>query len=369
MKPTASSISLTDLPYDPIAAAIDHKFEEIRFTGQQAFAAHDGALASQLADQEYHSKVTHALQQKMDATERENARLLHGVQTLLSQVADLRAQTTTISGATTTTINCGSKEAWEGSNRALALVTVDITVPRAYKMQIQVLPLQTFEGASDVDTVYLFLKQLDKRIRLLHTFNDIQKIEFAISYTSGTANRWATDEWYMSCRTISWLQFVADFKKRRVSANAPVMYLRKIKDPTILSTINHVSLTTGGINLETLLKYTATLIVRKLAGQPVKPSPSTATQPSTKEGNRSTLPSYRASKKGNKVSVNAIDSTISDSESTTEAVQAIADTKPQKPRSPQYPVRRCFFCDDPTHIQVDCEAKKELMSRLKAGKV
>ncbi|RPA85729.1 hypothetical protein BJ508DRAFT_322332 [Ascobolus immersus RN42] len=39
--------------FDPMAAAIDHKFEEIRFAAAQALAAHDEALAQHVADQEY----------------------------------------------------------------------------------------------------------------------------------------------------------------------------------------------------------------------------------------------------------------------------------------------------------------------------
>ncbi|RPA85728.1 hypothetical protein BJ508DRAFT_322331 [Ascobolus immersus RN42] len=351
--------------------------------------------------------------------ERENARLLHEVKSLLDKNADLRAHTVTMSGSNTGSKPSTSWDAWDPVSLSLPTAgctssplppVVDITIPKAYKTQVQALPLQAFEGATDVETVYLYLKQLDNRVRLVRTFSDAQRIEYAISYMSGAAHRWATDDWYPKNPRATWAQFITAFKARWVPANAALvlsgklerlelkgteidrindvyratlellgfgdlskigesdqyyqMYLRKIRDPAIINTISHLSLTTGGLDLDTLLKYTATLMVRKLASQPAKVTP---TPPPGKESAR-TNPS-RPTKKAGRVSVQAIEETTAEEEKPNEQLNAVTDARTSKPRSPPFNARRCYFCEDPGHIQSECPAKKELMARLKSGKV
>ncbi|RPA74919.1 hypothetical protein BJ508DRAFT_332579 [Ascobolus immersus RN42] len=413
----ADQLPTADTPFDPMAAAIDHKFEEIRLAAAQAVAAHDEALAAHFADQEYHARTTAEFQQKLTAAEQENARLLHDVKGLLDKVADLSARTFTMSGGAPRLepdfFSLSDKYTNSASPPAPPPV-VDITVPKAYRTQVQALPLTAFEGATDVEAVYLYLKQLTNRVRLIRTFDDAQRIEYAISYMSGAAHRWAIDEWYPSRRNPTWLQFVADFKARWIPANAPViltnklermelkgteidrindayratlellgiqdlssvgeanqyyqMYMRKIKDPAITATITHISLTSGGLNLDTLLKYTATLMVRKLASTGSSKPSTPQSQPAGKDTNRQTNQRDRNTKKPAKVAIRAIEETSDGDDPPQEGLHAV-DSRTTKPRSPPFNARRCFFCEDPGHIQAECPAKKELMTRLKSGNV
>ncbi|RPA83410.1 hypothetical protein BJ508DRAFT_304857 [Ascobolus immersus RN42] len=368
--PNQLSSSSSSLAYDPTAAVINHKFEEIRFAAAQAVAAHDKTLAQQLADQEYHSRTVVDLNTKLSEAEKENTRLFHEVKSLLDRVADLRAHTGTMSGSIPQQPITSDSWDWTAppnhsapQRRApMTPPVVDITVPKAYKEQIQALPLKSFEGATDVETI-------------------------------GTAHRWATDEWLPKCRQRSWMltnklermelkgteiDHINDSYRATLEllcfTNLGAIgeadqyyqtYLRKIRDPSIIATNNHLSLTTEGLNLDTLMKYTSTLIVRKLVGQPAAKAPAPS-QPSKDSTNRDKQP--RSQKKSTKVHLNAIEDIGNEKTGEEESVNVVTEVKPAR-RSPPFNARRCYFCEDPGHIEAECAAKKDLMACLKSGKV
>ncbi|RPA74937.1 hypothetical protein BJ508DRAFT_332596 [Ascobolus immersus RN42] len=161
---------------DPMATAIDHKFEMIRYAAQKAVEAFDEQVAVLEAEKTHHDSVVESLQTQLSAAEKENASLLNSVKDLLAKVAELRAQTTTMAGShpqagTATTKRPFTSPPWDITTSPQI---VDITVPKAYRMQVLAAPVTAFEGSTDVETMYTFLKGVDHHIRLIRTFNDTQ---------------------------------------------------------------------------------------------------------------------------------------------------------------------------------------------------
>ncbi|RPA74938.1 hypothetical protein BJ508DRAFT_332597 [Ascobolus immersus RN42] len=167
---------------------------------------------------------------------------------------------------------------------------------------------------------------------------------------------------------------ITDLSKVDESNQYYQMYLRKIRDPNIISTLTLSSLSNGGLTLEDLLKYTARLMVIKATSSNSKPSTPGQSKDSTTSSNRSQNRNNRGpTKKPHKASIHNIEE--GSEEEADEVVAAVTSKNPapntnsRNPTNTTYNPRRCFFCNDPGHLQSDCDAKKALLAQLKAGKV
>ncbi|RPA85873.1 hypothetical protein BJ508DRAFT_302691 [Ascobolus immersus RN42] len=352
---------------DPMAAAIDHKFELIRYTALKAVEAHDEAVAVLDAEQQHHAKVVADMTNKLEMAEKENATLLNSVKDLLAKVAELRAQTTTMAGSNPFPTVEKRPFTLESPYSSNSPTIVDITVPKAYRTQIQAAPIKYFEGSTDVETVYTFLKALDHHIRLLpNAFmvlnNKLEKMELR-----GADIARINDTYRATLDLLG----VKDLSTIDESHQYFQMYMRKIKDPHILSTLTLSSLSNNGLNLEDLLRYTARLMVIKSTTPSAKNPSSSQTRDVAPSTNRNQSKGGRANtKKPHKASVHNIEE--GSEEESEEAVAAVsskpATTNRAASGSNNYNPRRCFFCDDTGHMQSDCAAKKALLEQLKAGK-
>ncbi|RPA80890.1 hypothetical protein BJ508DRAFT_307089 [Ascobolus immersus RN42] len=416
----ANSFPDDSLTFDPMAGAIDHKFEEIRFMAQQAVAAHDALMAERDAERLHHENTVGDLEARLRTASEDNDALLRSIKSLMDKQSAHQASTIQMTGAAPVTDVTTSKALVNtqvggptfGAERQPGVVA-DITVPKAYRTQVLANPIKAFEGATDVDTIFRFVQGVEHHTRLIRTFSEAQKVEYAISYLTGSAHRWATDVFLPTAPTgVTFQAFIEALKHQYLPDNAHVhlttkldrlelrgseidrnndqyratlelmnagrpedmreshqfyqTYLRKIKDPNIINSLKQLSLTTvGGLNLATLMRFTARLMTTKLAASGAK----TGTPPSTRDSkpnSKTAGNSQRSKKPAFKAGLHVVDVEEEDEEAS-EVVQAVT-TKPPSQRN-NYPQRRCFFCNEPSHIQADCELRKDMLERVKQGKV
>ncbi|RPA71166.1 hypothetical protein BJ508DRAFT_336331 [Ascobolus immersus RN42] len=267
---------------------------------------------------------------------------------------------------------------------------VDITVPKQYKAQLEANKPQVYEGSSDVETTYKFLKTLNHHTRILRTFNDAQKVEYALSYMAGS-NR------PPSAR--KWDEFLTDFKAQWVPENADVLltnklekmemkaieidtfndgfrgtlelmdydqldelkeadqyyriYLRKIKDQAIRESLQRMALTTkGGLSFEDLMRLTSRLFHQK----PQSTTASTST-PASKPAHiaEETDANATIATKGGSRGGYAGRGRGGGSAGRGGGQQGGRDYIP----------RACYLCGETDHVLADCQLKKQVLEMAK----
>ncbi|RPA76417.1 hypothetical protein BJ508DRAFT_331186 [Ascobolus immersus RN42] len=273
---------------------------------------------------------------------------------------------------------------------------IDITVPKQYRHQLlHDSELKAYEGGSDLDTVFKFLKAIDYHIDTLElVFNEEQRIEYTISYLRGEPRRLAK-EWRRRGNEApkTWADFMRLFKARWIPGNAPVqlvsrlekmdlkrgsvdtfndeyrrilqllgissprqcgesdqyykIYHAKIKDATVRQTILHYSVQLPfGLNLEQLMEYTSKLMMALPKPQDL----STKLRPDGK------------TKKAYSVHVNNVEDQPVATASTNHTVNAVAASTHRasatsNTNSSTGP-RQCYACQSTEHLLAGCPDRK-----------
>ncbi|RPA77557.1 hypothetical protein BJ508DRAFT_310028 [Ascobolus immersus RN42] len=298
-----------------IGTAIDRKFQLLRQLANHAATAYDFLKADADADRQVMETLKQevaTLKNKLDASERVRGEMIQQ----MGKREGLRGTSPPEHLITTRAWDAPGSEEEEGMT--FTHDPVNITVDKQYRQQLAANEIKIFEGGTDLDVVFKFIKTLDFHIDMLeHTFNDAQKIEYALSYMGGTVRRWAK-AWRASHRILRWTDFLTAFKHRWIPDTAHIYlanklermelkraevdkfnddyrttlqlldeddltkikesnqyyktYHGKIRDTDILSALRQYSLQIrGGLNLELLMDYTSKLMLAKPASKPQNP--------------------------------------------------------------------------------------------------
>ncbi|RPA72340.1 hypothetical protein BJ508DRAFT_314839 [Ascobolus immersus RN42] len=285
---------------------------------------------------------------------------------------------------------------------------VDITVPKQYAAQFKAMNLQVFEGTTNLDSVYNYIKALEFHIDTLeYVFTDSQRIEYAISFLRGSARKWAKEEWRKETFAPTWEGFLRAFKARWVPANAHVhlvnkleemelrrgsvdafndkfrgilellhisdlrtcresdqyykIYYNKIKDSALKQALLLRSLATpGGLDLHTLMDYTSKLMLALPAHRPPTTPQSTTPQP-----NNAKTDTSKPKKSGN-AQVNNVEDGSQRGDSTIYAIAA-STASPRSSStggtSSSGDPRTCYSCNATDHLLRDCPTRKQFWEK------
>ncbi|RPA74627.1 hypothetical protein BJ508DRAFT_332914 [Ascobolus immersus RN42] len=401
---------------DHMGAAINHKFEEIRLRAQMAVDTYEETVATAAMERQQLEDTLKDLRSTIQKLSTENSQLLQSVSQITADAAAKAKKPDRFDAYPPFDFGDG----WSASEKSplSASCIPDISIPKSYRAQVQANPLKMFEGSSEIEVIFSFLKTLEHHARLIRPWTDIQRIEYAISYLQGAAQIWAIDEWYPQA-TLTWANFIAAFRRRWIPANARVhlhhklarmelkgvevdrfndlfvntlnlldvgnldtifegnqyysTYWAKIRDPNIISMLTQINITTeGGLTLDQLMRYTAKLMAAKLTAAGPKPA---AVPPTTTPSQRNT--NQKPQKKHHSLHTISNDENEEHEESLN-AVQAgpsnNATTAKKPSGSPGTPSanynsttpRLCYVCEQPGHIMRNCELRKEWVKRAKS---
>ncbi|RPA70807.1 hypothetical protein BJ508DRAFT_316189 [Ascobolus immersus RN42] len=383
-----------------IGNALNYTFEYMRYLSTHCSSAYNYLLNETAGDRVEIDRLRALVadsEERLRASEQERGEMIRA----LKDLPPLDRKKTTVKpeyDTTTVTVTPGER-------RVVTPITgfINIEVPKQYRPQLVAAGLSVFEGGTDPDTVFTFIKALEYAIDMLSSvFIDAQCIEFASTYMVGSVRRWAR-QWKLStdpnCQT--WDRFLADFKHRWVPANAHVhltsklesmelkrhlvdqfndeyretlrmldihdlrklrasdqyykLYLGKIRDPTIRAAIQHHALITGGLNLEILMDYTSQLMLTAAAAAPVKSTTTITTDKVTRDNKHK----KQAGTKAEPITINAIEDTKETS------------TKNRRWDRGTRPARRtfaCFACGSAEHGLDECEDKAAFYEVVAARK-
>ncbi|RPA84354.1 hypothetical protein BJ508DRAFT_303830 [Ascobolus immersus RN42] len=379
--------------------AVNYKFEELRARILASIAEFEEACD----DRDTAKAEARKLKKQLDDSQQENLRLTKSIITMRNRKADTYRDSFDFSG-------------WDST-------TVDITVPKQYRTQLQATGLTAYEGGSDVEAIFKYIKTLNHHVRVLRGFSDIQKIEYAISYMAGSVHRWATDTWMKATREEdkTWDNFITAFKQEWVPVNANLhlttklermdmkayeinqfndryrailelmdydeltelkeenqyfkIYYRKIRDPHIIAALTTATLTNAdGLNLDTLMKSTARLMA-------IRPQPEKSTSTTSKK------PAHLKGKKVHKPTVNNVEASDAEDDSDTEEINAVSSSNTQQSSNRGGSNNRgrggwnrgggyrggfntnrtynCHLCNDGEHFWADCPLKKQVLEMVK----
>ncbi|RPA73993.1 hypothetical protein BJ508DRAFT_313287 [Ascobolus immersus RN42] len=275
-------------------------------------------------------------------------------------------------------------------------------IPKTLDIPLKANPVPTYNGSSDPDLIFRFLRALEHHIRLLSHFTDLQKINYTKSYFAGSVATWG-DDWQIRRPIGSWQRFLREFKAEWLPPTAAYyhgnklqtmtlksasqidnfnydfqsilamldvkdltliteghpyfsLYVSKIQNPSIQLAIQQMayqnlsSLHPKPVNLHEVMRYTARLFAaRVLQSTSSATSKSGQRNPTSSNRNRpSTQPALRA--------IDLSEQEESDFEGTTQELHA---TNAIRHQAPAY-VRRCHLCMAINHLMRECPLKPSL---------
>ncbi|RPA79526.1 hypothetical protein BJ508DRAFT_308289 [Ascobolus immersus RN42] len=261
-------------------------------------------------------------------------------------------------------------------NRSVSLdPNINIEVPKQYRPQLSAAELKVFEGGSDMNVVFKFIKSLDFHIDTLESvFNELQKIEYTISYLRGTPRIWAK-EWRNNTKdgNRTWSNLMIAFKDRWLPDNAHLHLLEKLeraelkrgsvdtfndeyrqtlglmgidnlrKDSNVLLSLQQHSMATkGGLNLEQLMDYASKLLMRQPKLMTIEPR-----QTNNYAKNASSSSNTAKTKKPQVITINNVEDGNDD------FINAIAESS-NRDRGP----RECYACGATDHLISHCDPEK-----------
>ncbi|RPA87954.1 hypothetical protein BJ508DRAFT_320067 [Ascobolus immersus RN42] len=286
---------------------------------------------------------------------------------------------------------------------------VDITVPKQYSNQLKASDLKAFEGTTDLDAIYKFLKALTYHIDILeNVFNDAQRIEYTLSFLAGGARRWFKTEWKPRTTSYTFDSLMAAFRERWIPSNAHVhlvtkleememkrgsidafndkfrgilellqihdltrcresdqyykIYYSKVKDPAVRQSVLLRSLATpGGLNLDTLMDLVSKLMLalptRTKVDTPQQQTPAFRPKVDVNKGKKSVT-----------VKVNNLEDKHDAHHAEEATINALvtSTTTTTKPRGgPEMgEPRTCYSCHATDHLLRDCPTRKQFWDRV-----
>ncbi|RPA83779.1 hypothetical protein BJ508DRAFT_304314 [Ascobolus immersus RN42] len=408
-----------------IGNALDHAFEYLRFLAKHCDDAYNFLLNENLADRAEIKRLRETvstLEDNLLQSEMERGkmhRVVKGLPPLVTTGITNKPAPPLPPKAETSDFNWDASPGWEpttrepsrlfgglGTNRTSlgghqAPTYTSIEIPKQYRLQLQSNGIESFEGGSDPDTVFTFIKALEFHVETLdRVFVAAQCIEYAISYMRGGVKRWAR-HWQETTekRQQSWERFLTAFKARWVPQNAHVhltsklenmdlkrnqvdqfndefrevlrllditdlrtvkasdqyykLYLNKIRDPSIRQAIQLQSLMAGGLTLDVLMDYTSQLMLVAAASTPQKTT-NTQERPPRDKGKRA------AGSKSDPITINNVEET-----KTTKSDQS------NRRRTDRGRPRRafaCFACGSAEHGLDECGDKESFYEEVAARK-